>query len=124
MESRSLCFMLFVTASLTASPLDIDSLIFYNHGSVDSSESFEIVNLASNYQEGYMYMDDPNSNNNIQVGELGWLFKKEQDGSYSTPSSGMRSSVPFGSMGGGIFEMRGDGRFTDSLIYNNGPGAW
>ena len=27
-------------------------------------------------------------------------------------------------MGGGIFEMRGDGRFTDSLIYNNGPGAW
>eukprot|EP01084_Bolivina_argentea_P219342 372035_1 len=125
MESRSLCFMLFVTASLTASPLDIDSLIFYNHGSVDSSESFEIVNLASNYQEGYMYQDDPLNNNNVATGSLSWLFKIEPDGNtFSTPPSGMRSSVPFGSMGGGIFEMRGDGRFTDSLIYNNGPGAW
>ena len=71
-----------------------------------------------------MYQDDINNNNNIQVGQLGWLFKIEPNGSYSLPSSGMRSSVPFGSMGGGIFEMRADGRFTDSLIYNNDPGAW
>ena len=37
----------------------------------------------------------------------------------------MRSGVPLGSMGGGIaFELRADGRFTDSLMYNNGPNAW
>lgn len=107
------------------SPLDIDNLIFYNHGSVDSNDKFRLVNLASNYQEGYMYQDDPLNNNNIQTNSLNWLFKIEPDGkTYSTPSSGMRSSVPFGSMGGGIFEMRADGQFTDSLIFNNGPGAW
>ena len=35
----------------------------------------------------------------------------------------MRSSLPFDSMGDGTFDMRGDGRFTDLLMYNNGPGT-
>eukprot|EP01083_Nonionella_stella_P073672 199428_1 len=114
-----------VVTSLSDSPLGLDDLIFYNHGSVHSNDKFKLIDLAANYQEGYMYQDDVLNNNNIKSNSLTWLFKVEPDGNtYSTPSSGMRSSVPFGSMGGGIFEMRGDGRFTDSLIYNNGPGAW
>eukprot|EP01084_Bolivina_argentea_P269292 457639_1 len=109
------------------SPLGINDLVFYNHGSVDSKDKFKLVGLNNNgnYEEGYMYQDDPLNSNSIHVGGLNWLFKIEPDGkTFSTPPSGMRSAVPFGSMGGGIFEMRGDGRFTDSLIYNNGPGAW
>eukprot|EP01084_Bolivina_argentea_P219343 372040_1 len=124
-ESVLLYMLVHLATSLQDSPLGIDNLIFYNHGSVDSSEKFKLINLQSNYQEGYMYQDDPLNNNNVATGSLSWLFKIEPDGkTFSTPPSGMRSSVPFGSMGGGIFEMRGDGRFTDSLIYNNGPGAW
>ena len=62
-----------------------------------------------------MYLDDPLNNNNIQVGDLGWLFKEVND-TYVTPSSGMRSSIPHGSMGGGILEMRGDGRITNPIF--------
>ena len=63
--------------------------------------------------------------NEVHVNGLNGLFKIEGNKTFCTPPpSGTRSSVPFGSMGGGIFEMRGDGRFTDSLIYNNDPGCY
>ena len=37
------------------------------------------------------------------------------------PPSGMRSSVPLGSLGGGNIELRADGRLADWSIFNNEP---
>lgn len=39
----------------------------------------------------------------------------------ATPPSGMRSSVPLGSLGGGNIELRADGRLADWSIFNNEP---
>ena len=37
------------------------------------------------------------------------------------PPSGMRSAVPLGGLGGGTVELRADGSFHDSDIFNNSP---
>ena len=53
---------------------------------------------------------------------LDYLFLRGEDGSLSTPPSGMRSSVPLGPLGEGSVELRVDGRLARwGTVFNNGP---
>ena len=80
-----ICFHIVISKEI----FNLDEMIFYNSGKIDNDDGFSIQILSSNYQEGYMYMDDINNNDNIQVGQLGWLFKDEPNGQYSVPPSGI-----------------------------------
>ena len=102
----------------------VSNFIYYNQGTTNSNQEYELVEVDAIYNEGYQYKNDPLSKNEYHVGSpMQYLFEKLPNGTIISPSNGLRSSVPLGPIGQGTFEIRGDGRMTDITIFNNGPNA-
>ena len=96
----------------------MNDFIFWNSGTISRDETFELVPISNIYNEGYQYKG--NGQNTWNVGSpLYYLFGKN-DTNYYIPSQGLRSSMPLNGLGGGAFELKGDGRMTDFTIFNNG----
>eukprot|EP01084_Bolivina_argentea_P134759 237594_1 len=109
-----LTFPFIITLSST-----INDFTFYNTGTVYRNETYGLKVITNVYNEGYQYFSE--GENSWFSNQLSYLFKILDNGSVLTPPSGMRSAIPLGSLGGGTFEIRGDGRLTDWTIFNNGP---
>ena len=66
----------------------------------------------------------------VQFGETdtNWHTKGEQPYLFSpageqSPPGGLRSAVPLGGLGAGTLELRGDGRLSNWMLFNNMPGG-
>eukprot|EP01084_Bolivina_argentea_P249559 417826_1 len=117
-----LCFLFCLFISSKAS--SVEDFVYYNSGTTRNDQKYGLVGVTNIYNEGYQYKDDPLGQNTWSVQQpLTYLFEINKNQSISTPSNGMRSSPPLGTMGQGSFEIRGDGRMTDFTIFNNGPNS-
>ena len=115
--------VLYLSSLIFALP-NVGDFIYYNEGTTTNKQNYILASITNIYNEGYQYKDHfLGSNNWHENSPLNYLFEIYANQTIGKPSNGMRSSVPLGTFGQGIFELRGDGRLTDFTIFNNAPNA-